>query len=89
MNVLEPFFYVFLSIFLILVTKFPPSQAQKSSLTSDQRLETLIEAKCEATATALKEGQVAEDFFRDTASQLTYYGLSRLHQEVRGLRCFA
>ena len=34
-------------------------------------------------ATALKEGQVAEDFFRETASQLTYYGLSRLHQEVR------
>lgn len=34
-------------------------------------------------ATALKEGQVAEEFFRETASQLTYYGLSRLHQEVR------
>lgn len=34
-------------------------------------------------ALALKEGQVAEDFFRETASQLTYYGLARLHQEVR------
>lgn len=35
----------------------------------------------------LKEGQVAEDFFRETASQLTYYGLSRLHQEVRYIYC--
>lgn len=34
-------------------------------------------------ALALNEGQVAEDFFRETASQLTYYGLARLHQEVR------
>lgn len=33
-------------------------------------------------ATALKEGQVAEEFFRETASQLTYYGLARLHREV-------
>lgn len=33
-------------------------------------------------ATALKEGQVAEEFFRDTASQLTYYGLAQLYQEV-------
>lgn len=39
-------------------------------------------------AMTLKEGQVAEDFFRETASQLTYYGLSRLHQEVRDVaRC--
>lgn len=36
-------------------------------------------------ATALKEGQVAEEFFRETASQLTYYGLSQLYQEVRYL----
>lgn len=36
-------------------------------------------------AMTLKEGQVAEDFFNETASQLTYYGLSRLHQEVRGV----
>ncbi|CAN0036063.1 unnamed protein product [Scytosiphon promiscuus] len=34
-------------------------------------------------ASTLREGQVAEDFFRETASQLTYYGLSQLHQEVR------
>lgn len=34
-------------------------------------------------ATALREGQVAEEFFRDTASQLTYYGLAQLYQEVR------
>lgn len=38
-------------------------------------------------ATALKEGQVAEEFFRETASQLTYYGLSQLYQEVRNLQC--
>lgn len=36
-------------------------------------------------ATALKEGQVADEFFRETASQLTYYGLSQLYQEVRYL----
>lgn len=42
-------------------------------------------AESSATATALREGQVAEDFFRETASQLTYYGLSKLHQEVREL----
>lgn len=41
------------------------------------------EAESDKMATALKEGQVAEEFFRETASQLTYYGLSRLHQEVR------
>ena len=34
-------------------------------------------------ASVLKEGQAAEEFFRETASQLTYYGLSRLHQEVQ------
>eukprot|EP00904_Undaria_pinnatifida_P005402 jgi/Undpi1/1992/HiC_scaffold_12.g05379.m1 len=34
-------------------------------------------------ASDLKEGQVAEEFFRETASQLTYFGLSRLHAEVR------
>lgn len=36
-------------------------------------------------ATALREGQVAEEFFRDTASQLTYYGLAQLYQEVRDI----
>lgn len=35
-------------------------------------------------ASDFKEGQVAEEFFRETASQLTYFGLSRLHVEVRG-----
>lgn len=34
-------------------------------------------------AKMLEEGQIVEDFFGETASQLTYYGLSRLHQEVR------
>ncbi|CAM9653922.1 unnamed protein product [Laminaria digitata] len=34
-------------------------------------------------ASDFKEGQVAEEFFRETASQLTYFGLSRLHAEVR------
>ncbi|CAM9430909.1 unnamed protein product [Hapterophycus canaliculatus] len=41
------------------------------------------EAESSTNATALREGQVAEDFFRETASQLTYFGLSQLHQEVR------
>lgn len=35
-------------------------------------------------ARVLEEGHIAEEFFRETASQLTYYGLSKLHQEVRG-----
>lgn len=48
----------------------------RSSAVSDEET-----AQC---ARVLKEGQVAEDFFRETASQLTYFGLSRLHQEVRG-----
>lgn len=33
-------------------------------------------------AKILAQGQIAEEFFRETASQLTYYGLSRLHEEV-------
>lgn len=45
------------------------------------------ETESDKMATALKEGQVAEEFFRETASQLTYYGLSRLHQEVRDYMC--
>lgn len=43
----------------------------------------VTDAESVKVAKVLKEGQVAEDFFRETASQLTYYGLSRLHQEVR------
>ncbi|CAM9285749.1 unnamed protein product [Ectocarpus sp. 6 AP-2014] len=49
--------------------------ARASSVTS--------ETESDKMATALNEGQVAEEFFRETASQLTYYGLSQLHQEVR------
>lgn len=45
----------------------------------------IADAESVKVATTLKEGQVAEDFFRETASQLTYYGLSRLHQEVRDI----
>lgn len=40
------------------------------------------ETESSTETTALREGQIAEDFFRETASQLTYYGLSQLHQEV-------
>lgn len=36
-------------------------------------------------ASDFTEGQVAEEFFRETASQLTYFGLSRLHAEVRDI----
>lgn len=43
---------------------------------------TIADEESAKVAEALKEGQVAEDFFRETASQLTYYGLSLLHQEV-------
>lgn len=45
----------------------------------------ISDAESLKVAMTLKEGQVAEDFFNETASQLTYYGLSRLHQEVRGI----
>lgn len=50
------------------------ARATSSAMTDEESSE---------VAVALKEGQVAEDFFRETASQLTYFGLSRLHQEVR------
>lgn len=36
------------------------------------------------TATALlEEGPILEEFFNSSASQLTYYGLVKLHEEVR------
>lgn len=59
-------------------------QGDPSSDTSVQPSDKAVsDAESAKMATALKEGQVAEEFFRETASQLTYYGLSRLHEEVR------
>lgn len=43
----------------------------------------VTDAESVKVAKVLKEGQIVDDFLGETASQLTYYGLSRLHQEVR------
>ncbi|RLN26718.1 hypothetical protein BBJ28_00022857 [Nothophytophthora sp. Chile5] len=37
----------------------------------------------DTATTLLEEGPVLEEFFDSTASQLTYYGLVKLHEEVR------
>lgn len=68
-------------------TEQPSCQAEGASDTGTARSsDENTDPESAKVAKVLKEGQVAEDFFRETASQLTYYGLSRLHQEVRARR---
>lgn len=63
----------------ILHREVPPSDNVVAQATSGG----IANTDSAEVATALREGQVAEEFFRDTASQLTYYGLAQLYQEVR------
>lgn len=65
-----------------------PSNAKKSP--SKQTVQVMMkerhisDADAVSTATVLlEEGPILEEFFDSSASQLTYYGLVKLHEEVR------
>lgn len=61
--------------------KKSPSQKTVETLVKERHLS---DADAVGTATTLlEEGPVLEEFFNSTASQLTYYGLVKLHEEVR------
>lgn len=61
--------------------KKSPSQKTVQTLVTERHLSD-ADAVDKAT-TLLEEGPVLEEFFNGTASQLTYYGLVQLHEEVR------
>lgn len=65
----------------------PPSCSRRADTSIEAAAASMRDAESAKVATVLKEGQLAEEFFRETASQLTYYGLSRLHQEVCDIIC--
>ncbi|GLD99510.1 hypothetical protein PINS_up008236 [Pythium insidiosum] len=64
-------------------SKSSPSPSKKTVETM-KRERKLSDADATSAATALLEdGPVLEEFFASTASQLTYYGLVKLHEDVR------
>ncbi|KAJ0406196.1 hypothetical protein P43SY_000380 [Pythium insidiosum] len=64
-------------------SKTSPSPSKKTVETM-KRERKLSDADATTAATALlEEGPVLEEFFASSASQLTYYGLVKLHEDVR------
>lgn len=66
-----------------------PSSTPKKS-PSQKTVETLVKERhlsdadaVDTATTLLEEGPVLEEFFNTSASQLTYYGLVKLHEDIR------
>lgn len=62
----------------------PPKSPSQKTVEVIKRERQLSETDAADTATALlEEGPILEEFFAASASQLTYYGLVKLHEDLR------